>query len=207
MLMTDLHGDEIATDCGNFEPKPNVANGDHFCRHCPGWRIWHEPWRTEARIQKLTHLRQSIDNLFADATTLPLFRARLIGLARGAGWLALPVVPKTEADPDRYRTLYTVSSPWQTNQSPGAPDLLFVGQDRTRVLDPTDAGARLIINARPGGLLAIWLSSTARRFHDREIDWVDGFGPHASECHLWTPDDLAFIVHRLTGNDLTEVLP
>lgn len=206
MLMTDLHGPKITNDCGTFTPRHNIANGHEFCANCTGWRIWHEPYATTTRLERLTDYRRMIDALFIDATSKPLFRARLIGFARSTGWLATASVPIEERDGRYESRMYADPSPYETLQSPGAPDLILFGTDRLRPVDPIDPGRGLMHNARRGGMLAIWLSNQGRKLYGPECDFADRLQTYGAECHIWTRDDLYPIVARLSGTDLSEVL-
>lgn len=194
------------TDCGDFTPRIGYSGGENLCARCPGWRIWHEPYREQARLRRLDTDRIGLHNLFCEATSDETLRTCWLAAADRYGWVGHPSPLLATVEPDRFRGNARVSSGWNRSPRRGFPPLLLFGAATEHSDDLAADYGHAYLGARPGGMLAVFVSLEARPLYREEQRWADLLSEHGAEVHHWTRD-LAAPVRRLAALDLSEVLP
>lgn len=193
------------TDCGNFTPRTGHTNGENLCAHCPGWRIWHEPFREQQRIRRLEDKFHGLHALFCEALTDESLRTCWLAAADRYGWIGhpSPLLPTLEHDP--YRGNARVSSGWNRKPRLGFPPLLLFGKATEHDESLAAEFGAAYLGPRPGGMLAVFVSLEPRPLYREEQRWADLLAGYGAEVHQWTRD-LAAPFRRLSSIDLSEVI-
>lgn len=208
MKLSDRHGTAILTDCGNFTPNTNYSQGHLFCTNCPGWRQFHEPYRSSEINSRYRNWSLMIDGFTSRTGTVDEWREAVQRVAHYAGWMVRTTRDDVVHDyhTPTYRIPRVTSS--RVEHHFGFPHLLLVATDRTEQIDPLDWQSGLAPDPRPGGIIAAWIANPEHGTNWHTLSgeraaWARAFTDLGYEAYIWHRENLAEIVHRLTGRHYT----